>query len=51
MPNNFSVHIALSDRGWILEKLAAKISDSLSYVKYDEGTDSGADIQYYMTYG
>lgn len=48
---NFTVHIALSDRGWVLENLARKLSDSLPYVTYDEDTDPNADIQYYMTYG
>ena len=48
---NFSVHIVISDRGWILETLAKKLKSALPYVQYDEDADSAADIQYYMTYG
>lgn len=51
MGSDFSIHIALSDRGWILEKLARKLSDALPYVTYDEDINPDADIQYYMTYG
>lgn len=51
MYHGFSVHIALSDSGWILEKLAEKLARALPYVHYDVDVDSTADIQYYMTYG
>lgn len=46
-----SVHIVISDRGWILETLASKLKESLPNVEYDTEPDPGADIQYYMTYG
>lgn len=46
-----SVHIRVSDSGWILERLAREICDRLPYVKYDLYPDSSAEIQYYMTYG
>lgn len=48
---DFSVHIVLSDRGWILETLAKKLTSALPYANYDEDADPSADIQYYMTYG
>jgi glycosyltransferase involved in cell wall biosynthesis len=45
-----SVHIVLSDTGWILEGLARRLSDNIPDVRYDLETDTTADIQYYMTY-
>lgn len=45
------VHIVISDRGWILEKLAEEIKSRLPYVTYDVVPDADALIQYYMTYG
>ena len=45
-----SVHIVLSDTGWILEGLARKLSDNIPGVRYDLEIDTTADIQYYMTY-
>ena len=45
-----AVHIVISDRNWILERLAKEIADRLDYVSYDTEPDPGADIQYYMTY-
>ena len=42
-----AVHIALSDRGWILEHLAKEISARLPYVSYDTTPDPDAIIQYY----
>ena len=46
-----SVHIVVSDRGWILETLAKNIADRLPYVSYDVIPRQTAKIQYYMTYG
>ncbi|MET3814695.1 glycosyltransferase [Pantoea sp. UYEF8] len=45
------VHIKISDKGWILEKLAHEISKRLPYVGYGLDEDANAKIQYYMTYG
>lgn len=45
------VHIKVSDKGWILEKLAREITNRLPYVSYGIESDSSAQIQYYMTYG
>lgn len=45
------VHIKVSDKGWILEKLASEISRRLPYVSYGLEADTSAEIQYYMTYG
>ncbi|PHK92857.1 hypothetical protein CR162_21750, partial [Pseudoroseomonas rhizosphaerae] len=44
------VNIVTSDRGWILENLATQISSRLSYVKFGDGVDADAAIQYYITY-
>lgn len=44
------VNIVLSDRGWILERLAKEISKRLPYCKYSLDVDPLADIQYYVTY-
>lgn len=44
------VNIVLSDRGWILEKLATEIGKRLPYVKFGTTTDPTAAIQYYITY-
>jgi glycosyltransferase involved in cell wall biosynthesis len=44
------VNIVLSDKGWILERLAHEISIRLPYVRYGLAIDPTADIQYYMTY-
>ncbi|QOT70724.1 glycosyltransferase [Sphingobium fuliginis] len=46
-----SVHIVISDTGWILERLAKEIADRLPYVTYGRDTDPTASIQYYITYG
>lgn len=46
-----SVHIKLSDRGWILEQCARQLAQRLDYVSYDLDEDPRATIQYYMTYG
>lgn len=45
------VHIKISDKGWILEKLAHEITSRLPYVSYGLEQDPSAEIQYYMTYG
>ena len=45
------VHIKVSDKGWILEKLASEITSRLNYVSYGLDEDVNAEIQYYMTYG
>ena len=45
------VNIVISDRGWILEKLAKEITDRLDYVHYDITPDKSTLIQYYITYG
>ncbi len=44
------VNIVLSDKGWILERLAKEISKRLPYCKYGLDVDPLADIQYYVTY-
>jgi glycosyltransferase involved in cell wall biosynthesis len=44
------VNIVTSDRGWILENLATQISSRLPYVKFGDGVDVDAAIQYYITY-
>lgn len=44
------VNIVTSDRGWILEKLAREIADRLPYVRFGDGPDPSAGIQYYVTY-
>lgn len=44
------LHIVLSDRGWILEKLASEMAERLPYVSYDISVNPHAHIQYYMTY-
>ena len=45
------VHIVISDRGWILERLAAEIASRYEYVTYSTEVNPNAPIQYYMTYG
>lgn len=49
-----SVSIVLSDRSWILEKLAVPLSESLSYVNCidpSEMKNCKSDVFYYFTYG
>lgn len=46
-----SVNIVLSDRGWILERLADAIVSRIHYVTLSNAEDPSADIQYYVTYG
>ncbi|MCG7394454.1 glycosyltransferase [Microvirga sp. ACRRW] len=43
-------HIRISDRGWILEKMASELSRALPFVSYDTAADASADVQYYLTY-
>ena len=45
-----SVHISISDRNWILERLASAIANRLDYVRFDTHVDPSATVQYYMTY-
>ena len=45
------VHVQISDRGWILEKLASELSSRLPYLSYDDSPNHNAELQYYMTYG
>lgn len=45
------VHIVISDRNWILERLAGEIAKRYDYVTYDTAPDPTAQIQYYMTFG
>lgn len=45
-----TVHIVLSDSGWILEELARNITARLPYVSASLAIDTTAAIQYYMTY-
>ena len=45
------VHIVLSDRGWILERLAKEIADRYEYVTYSTEINTSVPILYYMTYG
>jgi glycosyltransferase involved in cell wall biosynthesis len=45
------VHIVLSDRGWILERLAREIASRYEYVTYSTEINPTVPIQYYMTYG
>ncbi|MDI1297146.1 MAG: glycosyltransferase [bacterium] len=49
--SEFSVHVVLSDTGWILERLASELSSRLDYISYSLVPDESADIQYYITYG
>ena len=44
------VNIVISDRGWILERLAEEITKRLPYVQFDNSPDIGAVLQYYITY-
>jgi glycosyltransferase involved in cell wall biosynthesis len=46
-----SVHIVISDSGWILERLAKEITNRLPYVTCGSEPDATACIQYYITYG
>lgn len=46
-----NVHIKISDKGWILEKLASEIVNRLPYVSYSTEVDPSVELQYYMTYG
>lgn len=46
-----NVHVVLSDRGWILEKLARELADRLPYVSFDTAICKPVPIHYYMTYG
>lgn len=46
-----SVHIKLSDKGWILEQCAQRLAERLDYVTYGLESNPSATIQYYMTYG
>jgi glycosyltransferase involved in cell wall biosynthesis len=45
-----NVHIKISDRGWILERMAQELAKRLSYVTFDTDPNGDADIQYYLTY-
>ena len=45
------VHIVLSDRGWILERLAQEIANRYEYVTYSTEINTSVPILYYMTYG
>ena len=45
------VHIVLSDRGWILERLAEEIANRYEYVTYSTEINTSVPILYYMTYG
>ena len=45
------VHIVLSDRGWILERLAKEIANRYEYVTYSTEINTSVPILYYMTYG
>src|SRR5688500_17886980 len=44
------VHIKISDRGWVLERMAQELANRLSHVTFDTELRTGADIQYYLTY-
>lgn len=45
------VHIALSDSGWILERLAREVESRMPEVSFGPEEDRRAPIQYYVTYG
>lgn len=45
------VHIVISDRDWILERLSTEITSRLSGISCDTQPDSRARLNYYMTYG
>lgn len=45
-----SVNIVMSDRGWIIEKLANEITDRFRYVSASTSASPEARINYYMTY-
>lgn len=49
--SKLSVHIVISDSGWILERLAKEITDRFPYVTYGMEPDPTSLIQYYITYG
>ncbi len=44
------VHVVLSDRNWILERLAVELGKRLEYVTYSMNPEPRAGIQYYVTY-
>jgi glycosyltransferase involved in cell wall biosynthesis len=44
------VNIVMSDRGWIVEKLAKEIADRCSYVSASTSASEKAIVNYYMTY-
>lgn len=44
------VHIALSDTGWILERLAREVEQRMPEVSFGLEEDRRAPIQYYITY-
>lgn len=48
---NKLAHIVVSDKGWILERLAESISSRIPSVTYSTQPDPTALIQYYITYG
>ncbi|GLS78912.1 glycosyltransferase family 4 protein [Oharaeibacter diazotrophicus] len=43
--------MVISDRGWILERLAKEIADRISGVTYDTEPNTSAALNYYVTYG
>lgn len=47
---DFSVHIVISDEGWIIERCAKEITKRLAYVTYGREPNEAADLQYYVTY-
>lgn len=45
------VHVVISDKGWILERLASELQSRLPYLTYGLRPDPAAALQYYVTYG
>lgn len=46
----YTVHIKLSDFGWILEKCASELAKRSSSVTFGPDANPSADIQYYINY-
>lgn len=44
------VHCKIADTSWILERIAASLSERLPYVDYDTRANVAADIQYYISF-
>lgn len=45
-----SVHVVLSDHGWIIEECARHLEERLPYISVGNDPDPAAELQYYVTY-